>query len=374
MAQGYTAALVARTLLISRSSLYYAKEPRGSRADRAYDEQIVMACEEMRAYGYRRVAWWLRRKEGLTVNRKRILRAMRERGLLVRSRRLRARRKKEWNRAEAIEPNQIWQSDMTKIWASPAVGRAYLVSVIDCCTREVVGWNLSHRCRAENALAAVERAVSARLPEGSREAHVTLTNDNGTQFTSSRFLETLGRLGITHRRTAYHHPEGNSYIERFHRSLIEEEVWTAEYRSLEEARDSITRWIEEYNRDRPHRGVANRTPHEAFLAFAGVQKNEALTVLVRGEDYTNMTSSERAFEFLKTAASRSQPIRVSFTGSFVKVKLEKAAIRKLLPTCIVLGNAEGELTWTFLDADFAFVNDKTVVIRLASGDNCVLYT
>ncbi|HVB34744.1 MAG TPA: integrase core domain-containing protein, partial [Patescibacteria group bacterium] len=88
-------------------------------------------------------------------------------------------------------------------------------------------------------------------------------------FTSSRFLETLGRLGITHRRTAYHHPEGNSYIERFHRSLKEEEVWTAEYRSLGEARTSIARWIEEYNHDRPHCGVRNRTPHEAFLAFAG---------------------------------------------------------------------------------------------------------
>jgi putative transposase len=107
---------------------------------------------------------------------------------------------------------------------------------------------------------------------------LTLTTDNGTQFTSSRFLETLGRLGITHRRTAYHHPEGNSYIERFHRSLKEEEVWTAEYRSLEEARASIARWIEEYNHDRPHRGVANRTPHEAFLAFTGVLNSEALTV------------------------------------------------------------------------------------------------
>ncbi len=41
-------------------------------------------------------------------------------------------------------------------------------------------------------------------------------------------LETLARLDITRRRTAYHHPEGNSYIERFHRSLKEEEVWTAE--------------------------------------------------------------------------------------------------------------------------------------------------
>ncbi len=57
--QGYTATLVATTLAISRSSLYYRKRPRGSRADRTYDEQIVVACGEKLAYGYRRVAWWL---------------------------------------------------------------------------------------------------------------------------------------------------------------------------------------------------------------------------------------------------------------------------------------------------------------------------
>jgi putative transposase len=91
-------------------------------------------------------------------------------------------------------------------------------------------------------------------------------------------METLARLGITHRRTAYHHPEGNSYIERFHRSLKEEEVWTSEYRSLMEARENIGRYLEEYNHDRPHRGVENRTPHEAFLAFAVLTKNEALNV------------------------------------------------------------------------------------------------
>jgi putative transposase len=278
VAQGFTATLVAAALSISRSSLYYRKQLRNSRADRQYDEQIVVACGEKPAYGYRRVAWWLRRKENLVVNRKRVLRVMRERGLLVRSRRLRARRKKEWGRVEAAEPNQIWQSDMTKIWAGPAVGWAYLVSVIDCCTREIVSWNLSPRCRTEEALDAVEQAVLARLPEGSRDASVTLTTDNGTQFTSTRFIETLNRLGITHRRTAYNHPEGNSYIERFHRSLKEEEVWTAEYRNLQEAGASIARWIEEYNHDRPHRGVGNRTPHEAFLRFAAVLKNEALTV------------------------------------------------------------------------------------------------
>jgi putative transposase len=156
---------------------------------------------------------------------------MGERGLSIRSRRLRARWNKEWGRVEVAEPNQVWRSDMTKVWAGANVCRAYLVEVIDCCTREIVGWNLSHRCRTEDALAAVKQAVLERLPEASREARWTMTTDSRTQFISTRFIETLNPLGITHRRTAYHHPEGNSYIERFHRSLNDEEVLTAEYRS-----------------------------------------------------------------------------------------------------------------------------------------------
>src|SRR5438094_5534841 len=60
--QGYTATLVAATLAISRSSLYYRKRPRGSRADRTYDEQIVMVCGNKPAHGYRRHAVGLQRK------------------------------------------------------------------------------------------------------------------------------------------------------------------------------------------------------------------------------------------------------------------------------------------------------------------------
>jgi putative transposase len=176
---------------------------------------------------------------------------------------------------EAAAPNQIWQSDMTKVWAGANVGWTYLVEVIDCCTREIVGWDLSRRCRTEEALTAAEQAVLNRLPAGSRDANLTMTTDNGTQFTSTRFMQTLSRLGITHRRTAYHHPEGNSYIERFHRSLKEEEVWVHEYRSIEEARASIARWIEEYNHNRPHQGLQNRTPREAFLAWEAMQLSKA---------------------------------------------------------------------------------------------------
>jgi len=213
------------------------------------------------------VVWWLGRHHGLVVNGKRALRVMRERGLLVRQRRFQVSRRKDWGKVEALHPNRVWQSDMTKVWAGPSVGWAYLVSVIDCCTREIVGWDLSLRCRTEEALAALNHAVLEALPFGSRGMGLTLTTDNGTQFTSARYVETLNRLGITHRRTAYNHPEGNSYIERFHRSLKEEEVWLNEYQNLDQAKQSIASWIEEYNHDRPHRGLHGQTPHDARARF-----------------------------------------------------------------------------------------------------------
>jgi len=281
VAQGTQVKLVAETIGVSRSSLYYQPKPRASRADRSLDGEIVEACGAKPAYGYRRVAWWLWRKQGLEVNGKRVLRVMREHGLLVTPRRLRARRKKEWSRIVAERPNQLWQADMTKVWAGPAVGWAYLVSVIDCCTRDIVGWDLSLRCRTQEAIAAVERAVLEQLADGSRQYGLTLNTDNGTQFTSTRLLETLAQLGITHRRTAFNHPEGNGMIERFHRSLKEEEIWLNEYRTLEEARQSIGNWIEEYNQDRPHRALKNQTPREARAGFARPQpltNSEALCV------------------------------------------------------------------------------------------------
>jgi putative transposase len=267
VARGKEPKLVAETLSISRSSLYYRKRAHRSRAHRGDDERIVAACGEKPAYGYRRVTWWLQRKQDMDVNGKRVLRVMRERGLLVRQGRYRVSRSKDWSRVEAPQPNLVWQSDMTRVWAGPSTGWSYLVSVIDCFTREIVGWDLSLRCRTGEALSALEQAVLEHLPHGPRGLGLTLTTDNGTQFTSASYIETLSRLGIQHRRTAYNHPEGNSYIERFHRSLKEEEVWINEYQSFDHARRSIALWIEEYNRDRPHRGLHGRTPHESRAAF-----------------------------------------------------------------------------------------------------------
>ena len=62
--------------------------------------------------------------------------------------------------------------------------------------------------------------------------------------------------------------------------LKEEEVRVHEYRSIEEARASIRRWIEECKHNRPHQSVQNRTPHEAFLAWGAMQISEAPNVQI----------------------------------------------------------------------------------------------
>ena len=82
------------------------------------------------------------------MNRKRVLRVMRERGLLVRPRRLRARRRKEWGRVEASRPNEIWQADHTPLdlWVRdernrPA--RPWLTVILDDHRRAVAGFRLN---------------------------------------------------------------------------------------------------------------------------------------------------------------------------------------------------------------------------------------
>lgn len=52
----------------------------------------------------------------------------------------------------------------------------------------------------------------------------------------------------------------------------------AEYRNLEEARENIGRYLWEYNHDRPHRGLRDRTPREVYVSWESDLRNEALTV------------------------------------------------------------------------------------------------
>src|SRR4051794_5101877 len=71
--------------------------------------------------------------------------------------------------------------DMTAIWVAEH-GWVYLNAIIDCCTREIVGWNLDLRCRATEAIAVIQRAAADQGAPGT----LTLGTDNGSAFTRPR--------------------------------------------------------------------------------------------------------------------------------------------------------------------------------------------
>jgi Integrase core domain len=143
----------------------------------------------------------VRNRLAVPVNRKRVLRLLRERKLIQRRRPLNRRKRPGFFQVE--RPRQLWQLDMTSIWVAEH-GCCYLNAIIDCCTREIVAWSLELRCRADEAIAVVERAAALH---GIEPGQLLFGSDNGSAFTARRFRARLAELGIRHRRGGYRDPE-----------------------------------------------------------------------------------------------------------------------------------------------------------------------
>jgi putative transposase len=91
-----------------------------------------------------------------------------------------------------------------------------------------------------------------------------LVQDNGSQFTSRDFVQTLKTLEIAPIRASYRHPQSNSKMERWYQTLKEEEVWPNEYRSLEETKASLHRYIFFYNYERVNSALGYLTLMEDY--------------------------------------------------------------------------------------------------------------
>jgi putative transposase len=259
VARGRRAAVVARVLKISRQAIYRTPRPRRAPQRRPprgeVEEAIVETAKQNPTDGYRMVWALTRRKLGRAINRKRVLRVMREQRLIQRRRREPRRRRPGFFRVE--RPDQLWHLDMTSVWVAEH-GWCYLMAAIDCCTREIVGWHLELRCRAAESIALLERAAAA---QGIAPGQLTLGTDNGSAFTARRFKAVLSGLGIAHRRGGYRDPESQAFIESWFGKLKERLIWRSEFETLEQARAEIGGYVDAYHH-RPHSGLDYRTPKE----------------------------------------------------------------------------------------------------------------
>ena len=190
---------------------------------------------------------------------------MRERKLIQRRRPLERRKRPGFFRVE--RPRQLWQLDMTSIWVAEH-GWCYLNAIIDCCTREIVGWSLELRCRADEAIAVVEQAASrARHPAGRARAR---QRQRLRLHRPPLPRPRLGELGIKHRRGGYRDPESQAFIESWFGKLKEREVWLNEYETLDQARRGIGGYVDRYHH-RPHSRLDYKTPSEVKETWEDLQ-------------------------------------------------------------------------------------------------------
>jgi transposase InsO family protein len=221
-----------------------------------------------RHYGYRRIAAQLRR-EGLVVNRKRVLRLMGEDNLLC----LRTRpfvpvttdSRHGWrvvpNLARGLVPtglDQLWVADITYVHLLEEF--AYLAIVLDAFSRRVVGWALATHLQASLAMAALDMALAARRPAPGSLIH---HSDRGVQYACGDYTARLAALAIRPSMSRIGNPYDNAKAESFMKTLKQEEVDGRAYRDATQARAAIACFIEDvYNGQRLHSALGYRPPAE----------------------------------------------------------------------------------------------------------------
>jgi putative transposase len=154
-------------------------------------------------------------------------------------------------------PNQVWAMDITYI--PMARGFVYLTAVVDWFSRRVLAWRLSITMEVGFCIEAVDEALT-------RHGRPDIFNtDQGSQFTSGDFIDTLLANGIAISMDGKGAWRDNVFVERIWRSVKYEEVYLKAYDTVSDARASLGRYFVFYNSRRPHSSLDRQTPDYAYF-------------------------------------------------------------------------------------------------------------
>jgi transposase InsO family protein len=262
-----------RVLGTSRSGYYKHLATEDARADRQADEATTVAeiraihAKHRSAYGAPRVHAELR-SSGRKINRKRVTRLMRINHVVGRH----LRRTKRTTIADKSAPpvpdlvmrdftasavDTKWCGDVTYI----PVGSSwlFLATVIDICSRRVVGWSIADHMRTELVTDAIEMAVRTR---GGDVHGVVFHSDRGSQYTAKAFGDVCRSHGIRPSRGRVGSSYDNALAESFFQGLKREWLHGRSWTSKSQARLELFEWLSYFNRRRRHSALGYLSPVE----------------------------------------------------------------------------------------------------------------
>jgi len=265
-----------RALEVSRGGFYWWLGKFKSHREIENEQLLIEIRREFKkgrkSYGSGSITDALR-AQGRKVNKKRVARLMRVNGIRAKTKR-KFKVTTHSDHKDPISPNllnqnfsakelnMVWVSDITYIWTRE--GWLYLATIIDLCSRKIVGWSLWERLTRQLVIDAFNQAVGRR---GNIEGLI-FHSDRGSQYASHDFRDLLKKHGCISSMSGKGNCYDNAVAESFFSTLKKELVYDATYETKREAMSSIFEYIEVfYNRIRRHTTIGGLSPakFEAML-------------------------------------------------------------------------------------------------------------
>lgn len=259
----YGLARVCRALEIARSTIYAARSrrlapvaprkrgPKTAWTDAEMVEQVrgVLARSPFVGEGYRKV-WARLRLAGIRTSKPRVLRLMRETGLLAPTRTGQPHGPAAHDGTIIPDrPDAMWGIDATAGWT--AEGPATVFIAVDHFTAECVGIHAARRGTRFEALEPLRQGVREHFDAYRADVAtgLALRHDHGSQFMSDLFQTELRFLGISSSPAYVREPQGNGCAERFIRTLKEQLLWIERFETVEAMRQALLVFKERYNQE-----------------------------------------------------------------------------------------------------------------------------
>lgn len=262
----YGLARVLRAWEINRSTFYYRRGrtgpsqpgevcgkrgPEGPCPDQVLLGHIRRDLKESpwHGEGHRKV-WARLRFKGIRTSRARVLRLMRENGLLAPMRAGNAHGPKAHDGTIRTEkPDEMWGTDMTST-VTLTEGSAAVFVAVDHATMECIGIHTAKSGNRFEALEPIRQGVRERFGSytGKSAAGLAVRHDHGSAYVSDVFQSELRFLGIKGSPAFVREPEGNGCAERFIRILKENLLWVKSFETIEEMRQALLEFKDLYNR------------------------------------------------------------------------------------------------------------------------------